>query len=115
MFLATTKQPPLHIVKQFLTEHGNKTVTQCIICMDQGGELAKSQLFQQTVADAGFLLEPTAANAPFQNGLAGQPNQSLGQTMRCLLHVAELGPEYWSFALLHAVYLKNYLLHTATH
>ena len=27
--------------------------------------------------------------------------------MRCPLHVADLGPEYWSFALTHAVYIKN--------
>ena len=97
MLVAATKQPPLNIVKQFLAEHRNKTVTRHIICMDQGGELAKSQLFPQTVADAGFLLEPMAANAPFQNVLAEQPNQSLGQTMRCLLHVAKFSPEYWSF------------------
>ncbi len=34
--------------------------------------------------------------------------------MRCLLHSANLGPEYWSFALTHAVYLKNRLPHAAT-
>ena len=29
--------------------------------------------------------------------------------MRCLLHAADLGPEYWSFALTHAAYIKNRL------
>jgi dUTP pyrophosphatase len=34
--------------------------------------------------------------------------------MQSLLHSANLGPEYWSWALLHAVYLKNRLPHRAT-
>ena len=29
--------------------------------------------------------------------------------MQCFLNVADLGPEYWSFALRHAVYIKNRL------
>jgi hypothetical protein len=33
--------------------------------------------------------------------------------MRCLLHAADLGPEFWTFALSHAVYIKNRLPHTA--
>ena len=32
--------------------------------------------------------------------------------MRCLLHSSGLGPEYWSYALIHAVYIKNRLPHT---
>ena len=40
-----------------------------------------------------------------------RPNRNLTETMRCLLHAADLGPEFWSFALLHAVYLKNRLYH----
>jgi len=64
-------------------------------------------------SDAGFILESTAADAPFQNGMAEHPNQSLGHMMCCLLQSADLDPEYWFFALLHAVYLKNYLCHTS--
>ena len=33
--------------------------------------------------------------------------------MRCMLHSAGLGPEYWSYALLHATYMKNRLPHQA--
>ena len=32
--------------------------------------------------------------------------------MRCLLHAADLGSEYWSFALIHAVYVKNRIPHS---
>ena len=30
-----------------------------------------------------------------------------------LLHAAGLGPEYWSFALLHAVFIKNWICHSS--
>ena len=32
--------------------------------------------------------------------------------MRCMLHSSELGPQFWSFALAHAVYVKNRLYHS---
>lgn len=79
----------------------------------KGGELWHSQQFQQMAMDSNYILEPTAAGAPFQNGLAERPNQTFGNMVRCLLHSANLGPEYWSFALLHSVYIKNRLLHSA--
>jgi hypothetical protein len=113
-FLTKTKAPPLKMLEQFLKEHGNKTSTHRTIRTDQGGELWASQDFRQLVMDTGYILEPTASGAPFQNGLAEWPNQTLGTMTRCLLHSANLGPEYWSFALLHAVYLKNRPPHTAT-
>ena len=30
-----------------------------------------------------------------------------------MLHSAGLGPEYWSYAILHAVYIKNWLPHSS--
>ncbi len=63
--------------------------------------------------ESNFIMEPTAPGAPFQNGLAERPNQTLGTMIRCLLHSANLGSEYWSFALIHATYLKNRLPHSA--
>ncbi len=46
--------------------------------------------------------------------MAECPNRTLANMMRCFLHGANLGPEYWSWALLNAVYLKNLLPHRAT-
>jgi len=59
-------------------------------------------------------MEPTAPGAPFQNSLVECPNQSLANYMRCMLHGAYLGPEFRSFALIHAVRVYNMLPHTAT-
>ena len=60
----------------------------------------------------GFILELTGSDASAQNGVAESPNKYLGNMMRCLLHSAGLGPEYWLYALLHAVFIKNRLPHT---
>lgn len=61
---------------------------------DQGGELWQSQDFRKTIMEAGYILETTASGTPFQNGLAEHPNQTLATIIRCLLHSANLGPEY---------------------
>jgi hypothetical protein len=82
--------------------------------LDQGGDLYESHKFKEIALKHNFNLEPTGAGAPFQNGMVERVNQTLENMMRCLLLSANLGPEYWSFALTHAVYLKNRLPHTAT-
>ena len=47
------------------------------------------------------------AGALAQNPYSESQNKYLGNMMRCLLHAADLGSEYWSFALIHAVFIKN--------
>ena len=61
-----------------------------------------------------YKLEPTAASAPHQNGMAERPEQTLGTMMRCMLHAAVLGQEFWSFALIHAVRIFNMMPHSVT-
>jgi len=41
-----------------------------ILHTDQGRELWKSNTFHQAAQLAGYLLEPIAANTPFQNSIA---------------------------------------------
>ena len=81
-----TLKPPLDIFANFVKEHGHPTA------------------HNRTVRTA----------AAFQNGIAERPNRTFGKMVRSLLHGAGLGPEYWSFALLHAVYIKNRLRHHST-
>lgn len=81
---------------------------------DEGGELWASYSFQNLAKRMGFIMQPIASDASFQNGIAEQPNRTLGDMMRSLLLSANLGPEYWSWSLLHAIYLKNRLPHRAT-
>ena len=114
VFLTKTKKPPLDIFTHFLKEHGHPSASNRTIRSDKGGELWGSESFRQVVLDAGYIMEPTAPDAAFQNGRVEKPNGTLAKTVRCLLYNAGLGPEFWSFALLHAVYLKNRIPHCVT-
>ena len=58
-----------------------------------------------------FTLELTGADSSAQNSIAESPNESLANIIRCLLHSANLGPEYWPYTLIHATYVKNRLPH----
>jgi dUTP pyrophosphatase len=113
IMLAKSKHPPLEFIKSFFVNHGLKTGRR-VVRTDKGGELWGSFQFRQTVLAAEYLLEPTAPGAPFQNGMAERPEQTLGNMMRCLLHSANLDASYWSFALTQSVKLYNMLPHSAT-
>jgi len=113
IFLTKSKSPPIQFCTKFLQQNKCRFSTRKIIWTDQGGELYSSTAFQAMADQEGFILQPTATDASFQNGMAERPNRTLGTIMRCLLHNAGLGPQYWSWALTHAVYLKNRLPHRA--
>lgn len=114
IMLAKTKKPPVLFLQKFFSTHGLKSGRR-IVRTDKGGELWGSYDFRQTVIEANYLLEPTAPATAFQNAIAERrPNQTLGNYMRCILHAANLGPEFWSFALLHVVKVYNMLPHSRT-
>jgi len=99
-FLAKTKLPQIDNIKQFLAIHGSTVTTQHRIRTDKGGELQ----FQQLVKEAGYILEPTASDASFQNGITERQNCTSGDMMRSMLRGANL-------VLIYAVYIKNRLPH----
>ena len=106
ILLTKSKVPPIDFTRKILQSFGPRSY-QGRITTDQGGELARSEDFRKMIAEEDYILQPTAAYTPEQNGLAERPNRTLGQMTRCLLHSAGLGDEFWSYAILHAVYLKN--------
>ena len=114
IFITESKQPPVTIVQKLL-EKFKSTNPHRTVRVDQGGELGKSAAFRNMIGTSGFSLEITGSDASAQNGMVENPNRMFGQMMRCMLHSAELGPEYWSYALLHAVYIKNRLPHHSLH
>ena len=113
-FLSKSKSPPIDTARTFLQRNKCRHSTRKIIRTDEGGELYRSHAFQHMADAEGFILQPTAPDAARQNGLAERPNGTLGNMMRCLLRMAALPPEYWSYALLHAIYIKNRLPHRTT-
>jgi hypothetical protein len=66
------------------------------------------------VKDCGLIMEPTGTDASYQNGLAEQPNRTLATIMKAILTNTNIRPEYWSWVIKHAVYLKNRLPHRST-
>ena len=110
IYLTISKSPPINIVQRvlhkFKSSDNHRTVR-----TDQGKELGRSAAFQAMVHKEGFSLEMTGSDASAQNAVAEAPNKYLANMMRYILHAANLGPEYWSYALIHAVYIKNRLPH----
>ena len=112
VMLSCGKDPPLDFVKDFLKMHKDEKCKICTIRTDQGGELWKSFKFRDVIREAKCIAEPTGADDPAQNGTAERPNQTFARMMRSMLCTAGLGSEYWSYAFLHAVYIKNRLPHS---
>ncbi len=82
----------------------------------EGGKLACSAAFRyMMLQEFGYVLEPTGADSPSQNGGAEIYNNTLRVKVRTLLYGSGLLAKFWSAAHLHAVYLHNRLVHSATH
>ena len=78
---------------------------------DQGGELAKSAEFRKVVQKHKYFVQPTGSDASFQNTLPERPHRTYGNITRKILQGAGLSNTYWSYALLHVIYLNNKLPH----
>ena len=113
VFLTKNKAPPLHMVGKFLRTYGLQNDTVKIVRTDQGGELARSAQFCDIVEKCGYQVEITGADNSSQNGKVERPHQTLANMMRSSLDNASLHSKYWSDALLHCVYVKNRLPHSA--
>jgi hypothetical protein len=86
-----------------------------IIWTDQGGELARSDDFCTAMLDKfGYVVKPTGADSPLENGGVEIYNNTLAVKVRTLLYGPGLPAKFWSAALIHAIYLHNRLVHSAT-
>jgi hypothetical protein len=111
-FLTKSKVPPLDILRSFMTKFGSGNG---VVRTDQGGELARSASFRDMMLrDFNYVVKPTGANSPSQNGGAKIYNNMLAVKVWTLLYGSGLLAKFWSAALLHAVYLHNRLVHSAT-
>ena len=109
-FLSKNKHPPTQTIQHFLKSYGTNNVNK-VIRTDQGGELAKSALFRETIRKHAYQLEITGADNSSQNGIAERPHQTIADMVRAGLENAGLHVRFWSDALLHAIYVKNRLPH----
>jgi hypothetical protein len=86
-----------------------------LICTNECGELAWSfALLDLVLRVHGYVVEPTNANSPSQNGAAEIYKGKLAVHTRTLVDKSGLLAKYWSATLLHLFYLHNHLVHTVT-
>jgi hypothetical protein len=113
VFLMTSKEPPLDIVNAFMLRFALQDGG--FVRTDQGGELARSSSFHDTMLRTfNYVVEPTGADSPSQNGAVEFYNGHLAVKVWMLLYMSGLPPKFWSAALLHTVYLHNKLVHLVT-
>jgi hypothetical protein len=113
VFLWKLKEPPIDLALAFLAIHGSPDGG--VIRTDQGGELTFSANFHMEMfMSKGYVVEPTSADSPAQNGGAKKWNHTLAVTTHSLLYGAGIPARYWSAALLHAAYVHNRRVHTTT-
>jgi hypothetical protein len=78
-------------------------------------KLAQSSAFRETLLRKFiYVVEPTGAASPSQNGAMEIYNDKLAIKVCMLLYMSSLPPKLWPAMLLHSVYLHNWLVHTAT-
>ena len=96
----------MDIIDTFLARFGH--VEGGSIRSDQGGELARSFDFSDLLLRKHkYVIEPTGADSPSQNGGVEIYNDKLAVRTRTLLFGSGLPAKYWSSALIHSVYLHN--------
>ena len=122
VFLSKDKEPPIHIMELWFTQHGcngllqsklppDKRISGCVVRTDLGGELAGSQDFKDVCARAGYMVETTGKDSSSQIGLAESPHRRAGEAVRALLHNASLPLKYWPYALLWWALIWNMTYH----
>ena len=112
VFPTAGKQPPTDILKQHLSRFG-RTSGLRVVRMDHGGELYGARAIQDAVLAAGYVIEATGSGVHHRNGKVERLNRTFAVQVRALLYGSGLPAKYWYAALLHAVYLKNRLWHSA--
>jgi len=112
VYIGDSKEPPVEAVHMILEKFGAKNTTHRTFRTDRDKGLNLSKDFCAMIAKADFTVELTGPDSSDQNGIAERPHRDLGQMMRCMLHSSGLGPQYWSFALQQAVFVKNRIPHS---
>ncbi|GFH58223.1 hypothetical protein CTEN210_14699 [Chaetoceros tenuissimus] len=112
VILSPDKEPPIKAIRSLLLKFKSDSPHRTVR-LDQDRALGKSSAFLKMLEedDINFLPEFTGTNASAQNGLAERPHRTLADMVRCMLHSADMGSEMWSFALTHAVWIRNRITH----
>ena len=93
LFPMCTKKPPIGIISLFLETFGHEDGG--FIRFNQGGELACSTEWRTMALNkCHYVVEPTGADSPSQNGQAERYNEMIATTTRVLLYGSDLTAQY---------------------
>jgi Reverse transcriptase (RNA-dependent DNA polymerase)/GAG-pre-integrase domain len=106
----TSKNPPIEWLEWFLSRHPCTSATK-VVRMDHGGDLGGSRKVHAVFKRHGYAVQPTAPDAPHQNGKIERINQDIGNALRTMLSGAALAPSLWPYAFHHFVRLYNFQPH----
>ncbi len=113
VFLTKSKESLLDIINIFMERFGH--LQGGLVRSNQGGKRARSVAFSDMLLRKHkYVVEPTGADSPSQNGAVKMYNAKLAVQTQTLLFGLGLPAKYWSSALIHLVYLHNWLAHTVT-
>jgi hypothetical protein len=96
------QRTPLDIVNAFMQQFALQDGG--FVRTDQGAELACSSSFHDTMlCTFNYIVEPTGANSPLQNGTIEFYKGHLVVKVWTLLYMSGVPPKFWSAVLFHTV------------
>ena len=78
-------------------------------------EFVANKVFADYVSHLGIVHEKLSPYEHHQNGAVERTNQKVTEMCQALIHTCSLPPMLWSYAVRHAVYIFNRLVHTGKH
>ena len=103
-----SKAAPVLWLKHFLAQY-KPLCRDKYVYMDQGGELFNNPEVKNLFTKAGYIINPTGADASCQNGPAERGHRTIADTIRALLTGAQLSLKFWPYAFYHALRIHNAL------
>jgi hypothetical protein len=107
-----SKAPPIDFINRWLAKHGcSKDTPDKYVRMDLGGELGRCREIRSLFEEAGYAVEPTAADSSHQSGPGERPHRTIKDALRTILAGAALDPKFWPYAFHHYLRLYNLTSH----
>jgi hypothetical protein len=110
-FPSDSKHPPIPWLNRWLSQCAPRDAKHKYCCMDQGGELANNKEVTSLVLLHGYVFRTTGGDASHQNAPDERPHQTIGHSLRTMLHGAGLTFKFWPCAFHHYIMLHNVMPH----
>jgi hypothetical protein len=104
-----SKIPPIDWMNRWFSQYAPRDAGHTYFCMYQGGELAHNKEVNDLVLVHRYVVSTTGGDTSHQNAPCEHPHQTIGYTLRTMLHGDGLSFKYWSFAFKHSSNNKCHL------